>query len=172
MKRSHKKVLFQQEYSRLYDKIYRYVSGRVMNRPDAEDIVADTVVEGYRTIENYDETQGTLDQWMFGIARHRMIAHWKKLVSCVDLESVQEIIIDDVIDDVGRVTDLRLCWQKIMLAIPEELHVFITLRFSDGMSCEEISNATGKSPAAVRQLFSRLFRKLRADFPELNEALV
>lgn len=172
MEQMQKERLFQQEYHRLYDKLYRYVAARVSSRPDAEDIVAEAIMEGYRTLHGFDEALGNLDQWMFGITRHRMLAHWKKAMAHVDLDEIQEVIADERAADLSKIADVQLRWRKIMDAIPTELHPLITLRFSDGLSYEEIAEATGKSPAATRQLFSRLFRKLRDEFPELNEALV
>lgn len=56
-------------YDRYFQRIYAFVHTRIRNHADAEEIVQETFVTVFRSIENY-RGQASLLSWIFGIAKN------------------------------------------------------------------------------------------------------
>jgi len=56
-------------YDRYFQRIYAFVHSRIRNHADAEEIVQETFVTVFRSIENY-RGQASLLSWIFGIAKN------------------------------------------------------------------------------------------------------
>lgn len=56
-------------YDRYFQRIYAFVHSRIRNHADAEEIVQETFVTVFRSIENY-RGQASLLSWVFGIAKN------------------------------------------------------------------------------------------------------
>lgn len=157
------KISFQKLYSTLFDHLYRYVRTRIPHTPDAEDIVADTLVRVYERIEQYEETTGTLEQWVFGIAKHKIIDHWRSRKIVLNLDEAI-LMIEATERDADQKLDDRLLFEKIMDALPPDIHALFALRYIDGLTYQEIADLTKKRPESIRQFFSRAHAKLRQQF--------
>lgn len=165
MEQIDKERLFSKEYRHLFDRLYRYIRARVDSVHDAEDIVSEALLAGFRTLHTYDSEKGNLEQWCMGIARFRLIAYWKQNLPHLDLETMQEKIVDEGNDHHFQM-DLGIAWEKIMGRIPREYHPLFTMKFAEGMTFEEIGQVVGKPSVALRQTFSRVCKKLRLHFVE------
>ena len=60
---------FNQLYDRYFQRIYAFVHSRVRNHADSEEIVQETFVTVFRSIESY-RGQASLLSWIFGIAKN------------------------------------------------------------------------------------------------------
>lgn len=60
---------FNQLYERYFSRIYSFVHARVHNHADAEEIVQETFVTVFRSIDNY-RGQASLLSWIFGISKN------------------------------------------------------------------------------------------------------
>ena len=67
--RSGSEMHFNQLYDRYFQRIYAFVHSRIRNHADAEEIVQETFVTVFRSIENY-RGQASLLSWVFGIAKN------------------------------------------------------------------------------------------------------
>jgi len=56
-------------YDRYFQRIYAFVHARIRNHADAEEIVQETFVTVFRSIDNY-RGQASLLSWIFGIAKN------------------------------------------------------------------------------------------------------
>jgi RNA polymerase sigma-70 factor (ECF subfamily) len=56
-------------YDRYFQRIYAFVHSRIRNHADAEEIVQETFVTVFKSIENY-RGQASLLSWIFGIAKN------------------------------------------------------------------------------------------------------
>lgn len=161
-----KERLFGKEYRQLFDRLYRYVRVRINSLHDAEDIVAESILSGFKTLENYDPKKGNLEQWLIGIVRFKLFAYWKNNLSTVNLETFENFLSNELEVNTQSQIDFDIAWEKIMATVPVEFHPLFIMKFADDMTYEQIAEAVDKSPAAVRQIFSRLFRKFRLNFTE------
>jgi RNA polymerase sigma-70 factor (ECF subfamily) len=162
-----KQRLFEKEYHALFKRIYRYLRARMNSTVEAEDLVSETFVEGYRSLHNYTETSGNFEQWLVGIARHKLLEHWRRELPALDLTEFENSLeAEDA--QVADHIDQSLAWTKIIQAVPVQHQPLLILKFVDDLTFEDIAKLLNKSPEAVRQSFSRLLRKLRLSLSEDN----
>lgn len=55
--------------------LFVYAVRRLGDRGAAEEVVQDTLERAWRHADRYDPGRGTLDAWLFTIARHRIVDH-------------------------------------------------------------------------------------------------
>lgn len=53
---------FERQYHKLFQYAYRYMSFRIPNAHDCEDMVSDLFLQAYERIDQYDPEKGTLKQ--------------------------------------------------------------------------------------------------------------
>jgi len=160
---SEKVKLFSHEYNRLFDRLYKYVRVRVNSVSDAEDIVAEAITAGFAGLNNFDSQKGTLEQWMIGVTKFHLFNYWKHLCSQVDFDTLE-----NKLSDLNYQENLvsKFFWEKIMSSVSPEIQTLLIMKFSEEMTYQEIAEAIGKNSATVRQIFSRLFKKIRLEIGE------
>lgn len=159
-----KQERFSQEYSELFDYIYRYIHYRVSHVQDSEDIVSDIFESSYANLHAYDPVQGSLKQWITGFARNKVLMYWRDKKLEIPVEEIEKI--PDVDPGLDAGIDSSIFVQKVLQDLSLRTRALLAMRFVDGMTYEEIAQATDKQPDAVRQYFSRLYKKLRLSFRE------
>lgn len=65
-------------YGELLPGVYHYFCLRVGDRLEAEDLTAATFERAWRDRERYRKDLGAFMNWLFGIARHVLIAHFRQ----------------------------------------------------------------------------------------------
>ena len=65
-------------YEELLPKVYHYFCLRVGDRSEAEDLTAATFERAWRDRGTYQKDLGTFTNWVFGIARHVMLTHFRQ----------------------------------------------------------------------------------------------
>jgi DNA-directed RNA polymerase specialized sigma24 family protein len=65
-------------YEELLPKVYRYFCLRLGDQLEAEDLAATTFEHAWRDRERYRKDLGTFTNWLFGIAGHVAITHFRK----------------------------------------------------------------------------------------------
>lgn len=156
--------LFIREYPALFDYLYRYVCYRVVQKQDAEDIVSEVFTEALDNLDVFDPERGNLSQWLTGIARNKIRLHWrlKQPLTFID-EMLEDLSMTEIETDQ---IDEKLLVEKIMKDLPAEVKALLAMRYIDGLAHDEIAQMIGKTPAAVRQWFSRLHASLRLRYNE------
>lgn len=69
---------FDEIYEEYYKKIYRYVSYRVNNTSDIEDIVSKIFLKIYSKIDSYNKETGNISPWIFTIAGNTVKDYYRK----------------------------------------------------------------------------------------------
>src|SRR5512145_3507375 len=65
-------------YEELLPKVYHYFCLRVGDRLEAEDLTAATFERAWRDRERYRKDLGTFTNWLFGIAHHVVVTHFRR----------------------------------------------------------------------------------------------
>ena len=155
-----KKKLFSEEYSELFDYLYRYVCYRVPEREEAEDLVSESFLQAYHRLDDFDSDKGTLRQWLTGIAKNTLLMYWRRRSVQVDLDAIPELH-DPQQEQIVCFLDQRLLVDQLLCQLSDDAKALVAFRYTDGLSHEEIAQLLGKHPAAVRKFFSRLHERLR-----------
>jgi RNA polymerase sigma-70 factor (ECF subfamily) len=154
-------------YSALFDRLYRYAVYRIPETHDAEDIVSDTFILALQHLHQFDATKGTLEQWVFGIARRKIVDYWRSRKILLAFDDVITMIETTSRSMTDRLSD-KLFVERIMKGLPAHVHAMFALHYIDGLTYEEIAEITQRTPEAVRQFFSRTHRKLRQQFSTIQ----
>src|SRR5215204_5938953 len=64
-------------YNELLPKVYHYFCLRTGDRLEAEDLTAMTFERAWRDRVRYQKDLGGFSNWLFGIARHVVITHYR-----------------------------------------------------------------------------------------------
>src|ERR671916_2755709 len=61
---------FAELYERTFPRVYAYVASLLRDRSAAEDVTAQAFERAYRKRRSYRPARGSMDAWLFGIARN------------------------------------------------------------------------------------------------------
>lgn len=156
---------FQRAYGLLYPRVFRFVRRRVRDESTAEEIVSAVFQRVVTHIERFDAERASATAWVFSIARHALIDHYRSARAELSL---------DVLDDPHELQHLtanseihasdRELWQATERALGELTapeRTILALRFGDELSFEEIAEHLTTSVPAARKRCSRALEKLR-----------
>lgn len=159
--------LFQNNYHALFTYAYRYVMLRVPHKQDAEDIVSLAFMHAYEHIEQYNAARGTMQQWLTGILKYRIIDYWRQQRIVLSIEDIE--LLNYVEKTCERDLDLdgKLLFEQLMKKLPIALQTLFILRYIDDFTYEQIATIVHKKPAAIRKTFSLLHKRLQTEFQSL-----
>lgn len=147
-------------FDQYYQKLYDYALIRTRRKSDAEDIVAQVLLEAVKGIGRYEYKGRPIIAWLFGIA-HNLIA-----------DSIQQKIrraTNELMDPVGggqsaeldsRIENIDLL--QALDSLTDEQRDVIILRYFMEIRPREIGALLGKSEAAIYSLQARAILTLRA----------
>jgi RNA polymerase sigma-70 factor, ECF subfamily len=153
-------------YNRHYPVIYTYIFYRVGEACLAEDLASEVFVRMVDKISTFDLRDRPLLAWLYTIAHHLVIDHYRRSRPETILP-LDERIHADPQEHPVRQTELRLDQQSLYRAIgclTEDQRRVILLKFIDDHSNAEIARLLGKDEGAVKSLQHRALDALRREF--------
>lgn len=144
---------------RLYPRIYRYISWKVDDLRDAEDLAGEVFV---RMLGSIRGQKGDLEAWLFRIAGNVVTDHYRKrAVRSGEVELPEEIPGGT---DPGAAVERKLDGDRLrkgLQALTEEQRETVILRFVMGYGHGEVAARMGRSAGAVRVLQFRALVALK-----------
>lgn len=157
---------FGELYRRNVDRIYTYIYYRTGNAADAEDLTARAFHQALTHLPRYTDHGVPFAAWLYRIAHnlvanhHRSHSRWK-LTSLEDLELSARPA-----DNPERIAEVnerkRALWSAIRRQ-PEERQRLLILKYADRLSNEEIGEQMGRTESAIKSLYFRTLKALKAD---------
>lgn len=156
---------FEHHYRQNLTHVYRYLYLRLNDRLIAEDLTSKTFLNALERQHQYDPERGNWQQWVIGIAKNRLIDYWRMEKIPLSLDELQQMehLLQPKDDLQGQVSR-KLMFEELLDQAPKNLRHLLILRYVDDLTYEEIAVLTGKKPASVRKIFSRLHQKLKSHF--------
>ncbi len=140
---------------------------QVLRDHDLADDVHQTVfVQAYRDLPGF-AARSSLRTWLYAIARHRLLdamkigARWRRrFVRAEPLPDAadQQPRADDALAESADVSALMTA----LAGLSVDSRIAVLLRFSEGMTFEEIGAVCGEKPATVQARVARALPRLRA----------
>jgi RNA polymerase sigma factor (sigma-70 family) len=170
------------EFNALYksfnSKITRYISSKINNREDAQELVEDVFIKITQKIHLFDESKSQLQTWVYNIAKNVLIDHFrkKKLITVTinttmedDAEYAEEIELPD-----GGMNPLEALIQKDAAAmIMDKFSEFnslekklMTMYAVQGMSYNDIVDELDMPLGTVKATIHRARTFMRESFPQ------
>lgn len=137
---------FAQLYERYLPKLFGFVTRRINNRHEAEDIVSQIFMRVVEHIKNFDPKKSSFKCWLYTIATRLIIDYIRTRVpkQTADLEHA-EVVSDPVANpqhDAMREEDKSRV-HKAITELPERHQQVILLKYFSDLSVEEIASVLG-----------------------------
>jgi len=148
----HDQEAFAQLYEEHFDKIYRYVTLRIGNETEAEDMTQQVFLNALQSISSFKWKGIPFSAWLFRIAHNQVVDHLrKKKRTPVPLD--ESLASND--DNPQLVVERKLDIEQLLSAtkqLTEAQREVISLRFTSELSIAQAAKAMGKSQGAVKAL--------------------
>lgn len=159
------KEAFGRVYEELLAPIYRYIYFRVKDKDMADDITQEVFFKIYRSLDGFKVTDDSPLKFFYTVARNLLIDNYRKeIIQPIDPALVDEIYVNEAENNPEEnfeQKDRAEALKDALSKITESESDILTLKFLQDFSNAEISQITGKSEEAVRQLQSRGLKSLR-----------
>src|SRR4051812_44132744 len=147
-------------YERHRATIARYVSARIRDQGEAEDLTEAIFESAWRAMGRYREQGVPFLAWLYRLAHNRVVDHYRALRPTVTL--IPEV--HESVEDESAPLDLNIDSADLLKALnllTDDQRDVILLRFVQGMSGREVALTLDKREDAVRALQFRALATLR-----------
>ena len=148
----HDHEAFAQLYEEYFDRIYRYITLKIGDAVEAEDLTQQVFLNSLRSISSFKWRGRPFSAWLYRIAHNQVVDHLRKkkrtdvpleenLVSGGDnpqLAAERKLDIEQVLSATRQLTDAQ--------------REVISLRFTSELSIAQVAEVMGKSQGAVKAL--------------------
>jgi RNA polymerase sigma-70 factor, ECF subfamily len=141
-------------YDRALPQVYGYLIARCGDRVVAEDLTSETFLAAAG--QDAPVTIG----WLIGVARHKLVDHWRWQARQRRLLHAVEGSPADV-DDPWEVTLDRWRAREVLTQLAPQHRAALTLRYLDGLGVPEAATVLERSVAATEALLVRARREFR-----------
>lgn len=160
---------FAELYELNFSRVYAYIARRVGNREDAQDLTAEVFRRALANLGKFEWRGVPFAVWLFRLAANAMADRWKHAAREVGNPSrdlAQEISSSEEpdLEEIEQRAHLFQCVKRL----PEDQRRVIELRFAEGKSIREISQALRRTEGAVKQLQFRALETLRQRMGKTN----
>jgi RNA polymerase sigma-70 factor (ECF subfamily) len=132
---------------------------RVSGEPEPEDALGEVFLQVARDVSGFEGSWAKFRSWTFTIAHHRMIdAGRKRARRPVELVEEPPEPAEAPIDQAAEEALARIDSEEVMRilgTLSEGQRAVVLLRVIGGLTVEEVGEAIGKRPGAVKQLQRR-----------------
>jgi RNA polymerase sigma-70 factor (ECF subfamily) len=152
---------FAELYEENFDRVYAYISRRVRDRSEAEDLTSEVFHQALANLSRFEWRGVPFAAWLFRIAANAIIDRSKRaskaLAGPENFEPTAEVGLREIEESEQRAMLFRLVDR-----LPADQRRVIGLRFSEEKSVREIAGELGRSEGAIKQLQFRALQSLRA----------
>jgi len=148
-------------YRRTFPRVYAYVASLVRDRSAAEEVTAQAYERAYRKRRSFRPRRGTVDAWLFGIARNAALDELRRRRRRADLEAdprdLEATAPDEHVEGAIRREAVRAALRRLE---PREREL-VALKFAGGLSNAEIARVLGLSESNAGTRLYRVLERLR-----------
>jgi RNA polymerase sigma-70 factor (ECF subfamily) len=152
---------FAELYERTFPRVYAYVASMLRDRSSAEDVTAQAFERAYRKRRSYRPGRGSMDAWVFGIARNAALDELRKRKRSAALVADPEDTGSPSPEDQAELALRRETVRAALASLDGHERDLIALKFAGGLSNGEIAGVLGMSESNVGTRLHRTITKLR-----------
>ena len=153
---------FAKLYEQNFDKIYRYISLKVGNNTEAEDMTQQVFIKALQSISSYKWKDVPFSAWLFRIAHNQVIDYYRKqsrqsTTPLYEYMAVTNFNPEKEMEDKSDIERLLIASKKLTAAQQE----VIALRFAGELPIAEVARIMGKTQGAIKALQHSAIASLR-----------
>jgi len=157
-------LCFEELVNRYEKRIYRFLSYRINNRQDIEDLTQKTFIKAYRQIQRFNMSYKFIT-WIFTIARRLSISHYRSMKRTVD-EEPEIIDINDPYSLLAVRDENNRLWKWLQHHLTEGQFSVLWMRYEEGLNIQEMSRSMKKSQSSIKVLLYRARQKVAHILPQ------
>ena len=153
-------------YTDFHKKVTRYVTGKIPNPQDAEDLVSCVFMKVFQKLDTFDESKASLSTWIFTITRNTVYDFYG---TRKDFSELPEDIADD-----GKIDENLLNEEMLeqladaLESLDERSRDLIILHYYSGLTLKEIADRMQMSYPNAKVIHKKALRALQAFLGDLN----
>jgi len=148
----HEQEAFAQLYEEHFDKIYRYVTLKIGNETEAEDMTQQVFLNALQSISSFKWKGIPFSAWLFRIAHNQVVDYLRsKKRATVPLD--ESLASNN--NNPQLIVEQKLDIERLLLAthqLTEAQREVISLRFAGELPIAQVAKAMGKSQGAIKAL--------------------
>lgn len=156
---------FAQLYEEYFDKIYRYVTLKIGDRMEAEDITQQVFLNAIKAISSFKWRGIPVSAWLFRIAHNQVVDYLRRKSKRATAPLDESLVASNY--DPQLIAEQRLDTERLLVATrkltPAQREV-ISLRFAGELSVAQVAKIMGRSEGAVKALQHSAIVALRKEF--------
>ena len=152
---------FNDLFEEFYRKISRFVWLRVNHKQTAEDLTAEVFIKVWNSLQK-EEPPLSFSNWVFTIARNRVIDHYRTQKSFSNLQELETFL--EYEDHIVETLDLDIATKEILGAmeeLSEDQRQVLRLKLLEDLDNEEISAVVGKPSGTIRVIQHRAIMQVK-----------
>jgi RNA polymerase sigma-70 factor (ECF subfamily) len=149
----HDEEAFAELYEKYFDKIYRYISLKIGNRVESEDMTQQVFIKALHSISSFKWRGLPFSAWLFRIAHNQVVDYLRKKTRQPILSLNESITASD--DNPHKITEQKMNIEQLMLAtknLTSAQQEVIALRFASDLPISQVAKIMGKSEGAIKAL--------------------
>jgi RNA polymerase sigma-70 factor, ECF subfamily len=146
-------------YDEALPQVYGYLLARCGRRTLAEDLTAETFLAAVAACRSGSPPLST--GWLVGIARHKLVDHWRDLER---LDRKLRLLETDELDDPWDAELDALLAREVLDALSPQHRASLTLRYLDGLPVAEVAQVLGRTEQATEALLVRARHAFRRTY--------
>ena len=160
---------FSSLYDHYFPRIHKYVLYRISDPQTADDIVSQVFERMLNNYRNYNPNQAPFSAWLFGIARHVVGDHFRRLKRqrWISMDSLRfHTSKEPSSEDMSIQNDLDDRLLTALKCLSDRDKDLISLKFASGLNNRQIAAMTGLSESNVGVILYRAMQRLRLEMVE------
>ena len=148
----HDQEAFAQLYEEHFDKIYRYITLKIGNKTEAEDMTQQVFLKALQSISSFKWKGIPFSAWLFRIAHNQVVDYFRKKKH-TDVPLDESLATND--NNPQLIVEQKLDTEQLLSAtkqLTEAQREVISLRFAGELSIAQVAKTMGKSQGAVKAL--------------------
>jgi RNA polymerase sigma factor (sigma-70 family) len=143
--------------------VYRMITARIGNVPDAEDLTAEVFLAALRLLRT-TATVAQVRGYLYAVTRSVLAAHWRQSRQSTGCEITSIDDIPDLPQQADHAVDITAAHQvrRVLASLPDNYRRILELRFLQGRSINESATRMGVSVANAKVLQHRALRRAAA----------
>lgn len=166
-------------YDRYAERIYRFIFLKTGHKSDAEDLLHEVFLSGWRTIGSYELRGGIpFTSWLYRIAGNRVIDWYRTKKYGISLDAITKTNALPVelastshtalLDALDRGFEMKAVMEGVR-KLEDIQQTVLLMRFVEDLSPKEVGHAIGKTAQAVRLIQHRALLKLKKTIEQTYE---
>ena len=151
-----------------YNEIFHYIRKQTSNDEDAKDLTQDVFMKVYSKLNTYNKNLASLRTWIYRIAHHHVMNHFKKAstryVKTLDQEFFKNLSTDDdVLEAMIQHEDVVFIKGLMNKHLNKKHHKMMNLYFFSSLTVKEIALSLKVPEKTVYNTLSLSINKLKRE---------